>query len=69
MLLIRPSDNKCMNVSDSYLFLIPPPKAKRTPKHKADKTMKQKKEPKKKKWAKTVQQVQISTEPQVLKMD
>ena len=55
-----------MNVSESYISLMPPPKAKRTPKPKADKPVKEKKEPKPKKAAKTVQ---ISTEPQVLKMD
>ena len=64
-----PADEKCMNISDSYISLIPPPKVKRVPKPKADKPVKEKKEPKAKKGAKTVQKVQISTEPQVLKMD
>ena len=54
-----PSDDKCMNVSDSYISLIPPPKAKRTPKPKADKPVKEKKEPKAKKGAKTVQKVRF----------
>ena len=62
-------DEKNMLISSSYISLIPPPKAKRTPKPKADKPVKEKKEPKAKRGAKTVQKVQISTEPQVLKMD
>ena len=64
-----PPDEKNMLISSSYISLIPPPKAKRTPKPKADKPPKEKKEHKAKKGAKTVQKVQISTEPQVLKMD
>ena len=64
-----PPDEKNMLISSSYISLIPPPNAKRTPKPKADKPVKEKKEPKAKKGVKTVQKVQISTEPQVLKMD
>ena len=43
-----PHDDKCMNVSDSFKSLIPPPKAKRQPKKKAETTDKPaKKAPKK----------------------
>ena len=36
-----PHDPKCMNLSSDYVPLIPPPKAKRTPKPKADKPPKE----------------------------
>ena len=58
-----------MLIFSSYISLIPPPKAKRTPKPKADKPPKEKKEPKPRAAKKITQKVQISTEPQVLKMD
>ena len=38
-----PADEKCMNISDSYISLIPPPKVKRVPKPKAEKQPKKKK--------------------------
>ena len=63
-----PADEKCMNISDSYISLIPPPKVKRVPKPKADKPAKEKKEPKPRA-KKCTQNVSISTDPQVLKMD
>ena len=63
-----PPDEKNMIMSSSYIYLIPAPKAKRTPKPKADKPPKEKKDPKPRA-KKSVQKVQISTEPQVLKMD
>ena len=55
-----------MNISDSYISLIPPPK--RVPKSKADKPAKEKKEPKPRA-KKCTQNVSISTDPQILKMD
>ena len=61
-----PADEKCMNISDSYISLIPPPKVKKTPK--ADKLPKEKKEPKPRA-KKCTQNVSISTDPQILKMD
>ena len=61
-----PADEKCMNISDSYISLIPPPKVKRVPK--ADKQAKEKKEPKPRA-KKCTQNVSISTDPQILKMD
>ena len=64
-----PTDEKCMNISDSYISLIPPPKVKRVPKPKADKPAKEKKEPKQRGAKKSTQNVSISTDPQVLKMD
>ena len=63
-----PADQKCMNISDSYISLIPPPKVKKTPKPKADKPAKEKKEPKPRA-KKSTQNVTILSEPQVLKMD
>ena len=36
-----PRDPKCMNLNSDYVPLIPPPKAKRTPKPKADKPPKE----------------------------
>ena len=63
-----PADQKCMNISDSYISLIPPPKVKKTPKPKADKPAKEKKEPKHRA-KKCTQNVSISTDPQILKMD
>ena len=64
-----PPDEKNMLISSLYISLIPAPKAKRTPKPKADKPPKEKKEPKPRVAKKITQKVQISTEPQVLKMD
>ena len=63
-----PADEKCMNISDSYISLIPPPKVKRVPKPKADKPAKEKKETKPRA-KKSTQNVTISNEPQILKMD
>ena len=64
-----PPDEKNMLISTSYISLIPPPKVKRVPKPKADKPAKEKKEPKQRGAKKSTQNVTISTEPQVLKMD
>ena len=58
-----------MNISDSYISLIPPPKVKRVPKPKAEKQPKEKKEPKQRGAKKSTQNVQISTEPQILNMN
>ena len=63
-----PPDEKNMLISTSYISLIPPPKVKRVPKPKADKPAKEKKEPKPRA-KKCTQNVSISTDPQVLKMD
>ena len=64
-----PSDDACMNTSDKYVSLIPPPKVKRTPKPKADKPPKEKKEPKPRSAKKGIQNVQISAEPVVMDMN
>ena len=59
-------DPKCMNVSNDFVALIPPPKAKREPKKKAEP-----KEPKpaKPRGKKSTQNVSISIEPQTLNMN
>ena len=63
-----PHDPKCVNVSQEYLPLIPPPKPKREPKKKAEKPPKEPKQPKPR-GKKSTQKVEISNEPTVLNMN
>ena len=63
-------DPKCMNVSNDFVALIPPPKPKREPKKKADAVAGATKEPKpaKPRGKKSTQNVNISIAPQSLDM-
>ena len=63
-----PQDAKCLNNSQDFIALIPPPKPKRAAKPKAEKVPKEAK-PKAKPRGKTPQKVDISTENTTVEMN